>query len=425
MLRMICEPWETNAGCSDLQLSPEILGTGVPAHGTRATPARRPHGRGRLGTLSGQHLDIDVDRSTAADAPLRMASDARAMIEDRAQAIAARGNGLSDFELVQEDRAAVGFRGASRGRQQPGGEENTNGEKGIRQRADAGAEVHVRNPIEESAPPAAGIQGSGCRGNVKAQTGDNSSSGATDMRTPWIALVSVMGLAFPATAIWVDEYKSGIVWPEPPVVEPGEGQAAPADAIVLFDGENLDAWEGGEKWQIAEGVATAAGGDITTKEKFGDCQLHLEFATPAEVKGEGQGRGNSGVYLMGRYEVQILDSFENETYFDGQCGAIYKQQPPTVNACRRPGEWQTLDIVFTAPRFDADGTLKSPGYVTVLHNGVVIHNHFELQGSTSYVEPPKYTRPRRPGALAHPVSRQPGAVPQHLGPRKHQATGGT
>ncbi|MBC7856232.1 MAG: DUF1080 domain-containing protein, partial [Pirellulaceae bacterium] len=134
------------------------------------------------------------------------------------------------------------------------------------------------------------------------------------------------------------------------------------------------------------------GGTITTKQKFGDCQLHVEFATPAEVKGSGQGRGNSGIYLMGRYEVQVLDSFDNATYFDGQCGAIYKEQPPMVNASRKPGEWQSFDILFTAPRFHEDGALLKPGYVTVLHNGVVLHNHFELLGSTSYVEPPKYSK---------------------------------
>jgi hypothetical protein len=211
------------------------------------------------------------------------------------------------------------------------------------------------------------------------------------MRVKFVAILAALLLAGPAVAMWVDEYKSGIVWPEPPVVDPGEAGKPPADAIVLFGGESLDAWDGGDKWQIAEGIATAAGGGITSKEKFGDCQVHLEFASPEEVKGKGQGRGNSGLYLMGRYEVQILDSFENETYFDGQCGSVYKQQPPTVNASRRPGEWQTLDIIFTAPRFNADGTLQTPGYVTALHNGLVIHNHFELQGSTSYVEAPKYT----------------------------------
>src|SRR5438874_2622938 len=207
-------------------------------------------------------------------------------------------------------------------------------------------------------------------------------------------IIASLTILFAATAVaWqTQEYKSGIVWPEPPVIDPGPPGGVPSDAIVLFDGKSLDAWQGGDKWKIEDGIATAAGGTITSKQKFGDCQLHLEFATPSEVKGSGQGRGNSGMYLMSRYEVQILDSYDNTTYFDGQCGAIYKEQPPTVNACRKPGEWQSYDIIFTAPRFEEDGSVKTPGYVTVLHNGVLIHNHFELLGATSYTEPAKYSR---------------------------------
>ena len=210
------------------------------------------------------------------------------------------------------------------------------------------------------------------------------------MRTKFI--LASLTILFAATAVaWqTQEYKSGIVWPEPPVIDPGPPGGVPSDAIILFDGKSLDAWEGGDKWKIDDGVATAAGGTITSKQKFGDCQLHVEFATPEEVKGSGQGRGNSGLYLMSRYEVQVLDSYDNKTYFDGQCGAIYKEQPPTVNACRKPGEWQTYDIIFTSPRFHSDGSLHTPGYVTVLHNGVLIHNHFELLGVTSYTEPARY-----------------------------------
>ena len=207
------------------------------------------------------------------------------------------------------------------------------------------------------------------------------------------AVMMLMATAI-ATAAFVDEYKSGIVWPKPAIIDVGPAPATPApvpsDAIVLFDGKDLSAWNGGEHWPIADGAATTAKESITSKQAFGDCQIHLEFATPSKVEGSGQGRGNSGLYLMGQYEVQILDSFDNETYFDGQCGAIYKQQPPTVNACRKPGEWQTYDILFTAPRFTEDGQVEKPGFVTVLHNGVCVHNHFELQGSTSYTEPPKY-----------------------------------
>lgn len=187
------------------------------------------------------------------------------------------------------------------------------------------------------------------------------------------------------------EYKSGIIWPEPPVVTPGDTpQAAPSDAIVLFDGTDLSQWNNGDQWEIKDGYAIVKGKGISTKQAFGDCQLHLEFATPAEVKGEGQGRGNSGVYLMSNYEVQILDSYENKTYYDGQCGSIYKQTPPIVNACRKPGEWQTYDIIFEAPEFDDDGTVVKPAYVTVLQNGVLIQNHFELQGGTSFVAAPRY-----------------------------------
>jgi hypothetical protein len=185
------------------------------------------------------------------------------------------------------------------------------------------------------------------------------------------------------------EWKSGIEWEEPKVIDPGSATKPPSDAIVLFDGKDLSKWIGAEKWEVKDGVAIPVKGDLVTKDQFGDCQIHLEFATPAEVKGSGQGRGNSGVFLMNRYEVQILDSYENKTYFDGQCGSIYKQHPPLVNACRKPGEWQSYDIIFNAPKF-AEGKLVKPGYVTVLHNGVVIQNHWELLGNTAWDSPPMY-----------------------------------
>lgn len=207
------------------------------------------------------------------------------------------------------------------------------------------------------------------------------------------ALVCLSLLVVAPLVVWaVEEYKSGIPWEEPVVVDPGEPGAAPSDAIVLFGGENLDAFQSGENWEIKDGYAIARKSGLTSKQAFGDVQLHLEFATPAEVKGKGQGRGNSGVYLMGKYEVQILDSFENKTYFDGQAASIYKQSPPLVNASRGPGQWQTYDIIFTAPRFKEDGSLESPAYVTVLHNGVLVQNHFELQGGTFYHKPPEYNK---------------------------------
>ena len=186
------------------------------------------------------------------------------------------------------------------------------------------------------------------------------------------------------------EWSSGIPWPEPPVVDPGDANRPPSDAIVLFDGKDLSAWKGGERWKVQDGYAIAHGGGIDTKQAFGSCQLHLEFASPAEVKGHGQGRGNSGVYLMQKYEVQILDSYQNKTYFDGQAAAIYKQRPPLVNASRPPGQWQTYEIIFTAPRFTDDSRLERPGYVTVLHNGVLVQNHTELQGDTAWDRPPRY-----------------------------------
>jgi hypothetical protein len=199
-----------------------------------------------------------------------------------------------------------------------------------------------------------------------------------------------LGTTFVACAAFVDEYKSGINWPEPKVIDPGPVGGPPSDALVLFDGKDLSKWVGGEKWEIKDGYAVARETGITTKDGFGDCQLHVEWATPAEVSGEGQGRGNSGVYLMERYEVQILDSYDNKTYFDGQAASIYKQHPPMVNACRKPGEWQAYDIIFTAPRFDETGKLARPAYVTILQNGVVVQNHFELLGGTFYERPPAY-----------------------------------
>jgi hypothetical protein len=179
--------------------------------------------------------------------------------------------------------------------------------------------------------------------------------------------------------------------PRPPAVNPGPAGAptpAPADAIVLFDGSNLDAFRGNDgaaKWTVADGAMTVNGtGDIQTAAEFGDCQLHVEWASPAEVKSESQGRGNSGVFFFGRYEVQILDSYENPTYADGQAASLYGQKPPLVNVCRKPGEWQTYDILFRAPRFAADGSVLQPARVTVIHNGVVVQLDEALLGATSH-----------------------------------------
>ncbi|HKB00989.1 MAG TPA: DUF1080 domain-containing protein [Gemmataceae bacterium] len=214
------------------------------------------------------------------------------------------------------------------------------------------------------------------------------------------SVAAVLAIRGPADAQDPREFKSGIVWPEPDVVAPGKEGGPPSDAVVLFDGKDLSKWDGGDKWIIQDGYAIADKNGITTKDSFGDCQFHLEFATPEKVVGRGQGRGNSGVYFMGKYEVQILDSYENKTYFDGQCAAIYKQHPPLVNASRKPGEWQTYDIVFESPRFGDDKKLTRPGYVTVVHNGIIVQNHFEFMGGTFYDQAPKYT-PHGPRAPMH------------------------
>lgn len=194
--------------------------------------------------------------------------------------------------------------------------------------------------------------------------------------------------------------------PLPPVVTPGEFSTQqtpgtpPSDAIVLFNGTDLSKWKDGKGqpagWKIENGAmvvppkGTPGGGTISTRDEFGDCQLHIEWATPTPPTGNSQGRGNSGVFFFGRYEIQVLDSYQNVTYADGQAAALYGQYPPLVNASRKPGEWQTYDILFTAPRFK-DGKLESPAYVTVLHNGVVVHNHTALLGSTAHKKAPQYS----------------------------------
>ncbi len=191
--------------------------------------------------------------------------------------------------------------------------------------------------------------------------------------------------------VYAEEYLNGIKWTKPNIIKPGGTDSqAPSDAIVLFDGKDLSAWENGENWKIVDGVMVCGKGTVTTKQQFGDCQLHIEWSAPTPASGTGQGRGNSGVFLMGIYEMQVLDSFENETYSDGQAAAIYKQTPPLVNAMRAPGEWNTYDIIWTCPRFNEDGTLKSPAYITALHNGVLVLNHFELKGDTPFHRPPQY-----------------------------------
>jgi hypothetical protein len=178
---------------------------------------------------------------------------------------------------------------------------------------------------------------------------------------------------------------------EPPVVAPGPPGGPPSDAVVLFDGKDLSKFRGQRtpepQWKVADGVMeTTPGGGIFSKEEFSDCQLHVEWASPSVVKGNSQGRGNSGVYAMGRYEIQILDSYDNKTYFKGQCGAFYGHNAPLVNACRKPGEWQVYDIIFHAPKKAADGKIQ-PGSFTVLHNGVLIQDHIAVGGNPTLAAP--------------------------------------
>ncbi len=187
--------------------------------------------------------------------------------------------------------------------------------------------------------------------------------------------------------------------PQPPVVTSGTFSAnatPPSDAIVLFDGKDLSQWRdkktgGPAGWQVEDGVAISAKGDIVTTNVFGDMQLHLEFREPVLKGCEGQDRGNSGVFLMGRYEIQILDCYRNKTYADGAVGGIYGQHPPLANPSRPPGEWQTYDIVFTAPHFAANGEVTTPAFVTVVFNGVVVQNHQVIRGATNWKSPGKYT----------------------------------
>lgn len=181
--------------------------------------------------------------------------------------------------------------------------------------------------------------------------------------------------------------------PEVRVVTPG---AIPSDAVVLFDGKDINQWEsikdnGPAKWEVKDGILTVAKGtgNISTKKQFGDCQLHIEWRSPIEGDDlKSQGKGNSGVFFHGIYEVQILNSYQNRTYRNGQAGSIYKQNPPLVNATSKMGDWNVYDIIYTAPRFTVNGGIESPGYLTVIHNGVVVQNHTKIQGVTNYIGQP-------------------------------------
>lgn len=206
-------------------------------------------------------------------------------------------------------------------------------------------------------------------------------------------LSGLLGVFQPAAVQAQLEYKNGIIWDRPERVEDAQPVCTPAPegAIVLFDGTDMKkCFHGVDKWVVKDGYAEVHGGTATTRQSFGSCHIHLEWASPKEVRSSGQGRGNSGVYIMGKYEVQILDSYQNDTYFDGQCASIYKQNPPLKNACRKPGEWQSYDITFTAPKFDEKGNVTRKARITVVHNGVVVQDDFELWGGTFWYRPAVY-----------------------------------
>lgn len=211
-------------------------------------------------------------------------------------------------------------------------------------------------------------------------------------------IISAALLIFGASAFaQITDPKATEVWdPVPRKVSPGMNGGAPSDAVVLFDGTNLNEWKSkndgsAAEWTVENGqlVVTKGKGDIMTHKKFGDIQLHIEWSAPTEIVGEGQGRGNSGVFLQERYEVQILDSYESRTYSNGQAASLYKQSIPLVNATVAPGEWNVYDIIYYAPRFNEDGVKVADGYVTVIHNGIVVQNHQRLLGTTEYIGFPK------------------------------------
>lgn len=278
------------------------------------------------------------------------------------------------------------------------------------------------------------FSGSGGRGLLTSLLPASPLKRGMNMRTRFILIVAALSLAvalltLPTIPGAVSSFAAQAAqeWklhdrtrPQPPVVMSGEcstqehAGSPPSDAVVLYNGKDLSNWQsvkgGPAKWKAESGYfeVDAGTGDIETRQAFGDCQLHIEWATPNPPRGKDQDRGNSGVFLHGLYEVQVLDSYQSITYADGLAGAIYGQYPPQVNACRPPGRWQTYDIIFHGPRFLADGKLLRPATITVLQNGVLVQDHVTITGPTEYLNPPPYhkTPDRLPLRLQdhnHPV----------------------
>ena len=228
------------------------------------------------------------------------------------------------------------------------------------------------------------------------------------MKAKFLFCIGIMSMGLYAAAQQKGDPKETEVWtPEPKVVTPGSTPSdAPSDAIILFDGTNLDQWSLTDDvtkpagWTVANGMATVkkGTGTIQTKKTFMDYQLHIEYRIPENITGSGQARGNSGIFLASAgkgddgYELQVLDNYNNKTYVNGQAGSMYKQSIPLANACKKPGEWQVYDVIWTAPRFNDDGTVKSPARVTAFHNGILVQNNYELKGNTPYIGKPAYKK---------------------------------
>ena len=263
--------------------------------------------------------------------------------------------------------------------------------------------------------------GTGCREVAKMRKASDQTTGRLKAAAPWVAALSlgiVIGVGAQQKNLGYSDtpFLPGGKWhvhdgnrPQPKMIDPGSASTqempgkAPSDATVLFDGKNLDGWKasnggGAAPWKVENGemVIAPRTGQIESKEHFGDCQLHIEFSTPTGATGEGQARSNSGVFMLGKYEIQVMDSYNNPTYPDGQAAAVYGQYPPLVNASRKPGQWQMYDILWKSPRFGADGKVAEPATVTILHNGVAVQNAVRVLGPVQHRALASYSAPHPP-----------------------------